>query len=264
MDGGACLYFVCVFCSSPEGYSLERLVVAHGLECGGRDTTGGSCGSKRGQAQWRCHSNDPNCEFRVNAKYDAAEDLHFITGLRGHSCLTRDIKKRRMHRLREYGGKSQDIVHAAIAPSMAGGGGGGAARSLQGKLVEATGEKFHVDCIRRELARTSGGSPLEKAMGAFGYLRSDLQKLAESRPSLAIALESGTLGSQFWDMDATGGWPQSEIDTERRHTFRLVHFCPIFYVFVQYLHFSFLWCVPIYFTPTKHAFSSNSFSVSDR
>ena len=41
MDGGACLYFVCVFCSSPEGYSLERLVVAHGLECGGRRTTGG-------------------------------------------------------------------------------------------------------------------------------------------------------------------------------------------------------------------------------
>lgn len=203
-------------------------MLAHGTECGGRQHKGGSCGKKRGQAAWFCHSNDEKCEFRVNAKYDEGEDLHYITGLREHTCLIRHIKKRRMHGLHVHDGKNQAVLDASIAPTMAGGGKGGVARGLQEKMVAATGDKFHLSVIRRAMAQASGGTSLEKAMHSFGFLRSDLEKLAASRPSLAIALETGPLAGQFWDMDEEGGWPDSEVDeNERRHTFRHIHFLSI-------------------------------------
>ena len=215
-------------CKSPGGFSLERLVLAHGPECGGRQHKGGSCGTRRGQAAWRCYSNDDACDFRVNAKYDGGEGLYYITGLREHTCQTRHIKKRRKHRLREYDGTNQQLLEASIAPTMAGGGKGGVARRLQEKMVTETGDKFNLNVIRRELSRATGGSPLEKAMHSFGFLHSDLEKLAKSRPSLAIALETGPLAGQFWDMDESGGWPASEVDDhERRHTFRHIRFLSI-------------------------------------
>ena len=203
-------------------------MLAHGTECGGRQHKGGSCGKTRGQAAWLCHSNDETCEFRVNAKFDGGEGLHFITGLREHTCQTQHIKKRRKHGLRAHDGMNQQLLDASIAPTMAGGGKGGVARRLQAKMVTATGDKFGLDVLRREMARATGGSPLEKAMHSFGFLRSDLEKLAESRPSLAIALETGPLAGQFWDMAESGGWPDSEVDDhERRHTFRHLHFLSI-------------------------------------
>ena len=42
------------------------------------------------------------------------------------------------------------------------------------------------------------------------------------RPSLAIALETGPLAQQFWDMSEERGWADTESEDDRRHIFRFV------------------------------------------
>ena len=211
---------VCFACI--DGYSLERLVLAHGEKCGNRQHRGGSEGKKRGQAAFVCCSKDAQCEFRVNAKHVERDNLYYITGLRAHSCSVADMKTRRKHSFRAHDGKNQLLLNSAIGPSVAGGGRGGQARSLQKKLVDGTGDLFGLSQLRREMTRDDGGSPLEMAMRSFGFLRSDLMKLAEARPSLAIALETGPLAQQFWDMSEERGWADTESEDDRRHIFRFV------------------------------------------
>ena len=183
---------------------------------------GGSEGKKRGHAAFVCCSKDAQCEFRVNAKHVERENLYYTTGLRAHACSVADMKSRRKHNFRAHDGKNQTLFNAAIGPKAAGGGSGGQARSLQKKLVEGTGQLFGLSQLRREMSRADGGTPLELAMRSFGFLRSGLMKLAEARPSLAIALETGPLAQQFWDMSEDCGWVDAESEDDRRYIFRIV------------------------------------------